>query len=184
MARILIYRDETDGDYFPHRCVCCGVETERQVKNTFTWMPAWVNILILAGLMPWLIVALVMRKSMRISLPICDRHRGHWRARRMYVWLGLLLWIAYTITLSMLFKQLPEDFANAGIVILIFGVLIWLMLGMVYTNSGISAREITDKWAELGKVNDLFAKEWDATKPPPLPRRKRRYEERYEDDDY
>ena len=182
MARIRIYEDEADGDEFPRRCVLCGRETTERVVNTFSWVPGWVNILILAGLAPWLILTMILRKSMSIALPVCFKHRHHWRNRRMYVWLGLVLWLVYAAGLLAISGELSANLRFAGIGVLVFGVLAWLLGGLIYTNSGIQPGEITDRWAELIRVNAEFADEWQEIKPPPAPRHRRVIDQSWEDD--
>jgi hypothetical protein len=184
MAKIRVYDDEADGEEFPRLCVRCGADAEDDVANTFAWVPSWTGILIFVGLAPWLIVTLIMRKSMRITLPVCDRHRGHWRNRRLYVWLGLPVWMAYGIGLVVAFQHLPADVVNIGLGVLIFGGLLGLFVGVIYTQSGIRAREIADHWTELVRVDPQFADEWAALKPPPKPRRRpRRHPDDDDDDD-
>ena len=161
----------------------CGAEAEGDASNKFVWVPGWVGLLILVGVGPWVIVMLILCKSMRITLPVCNQHRGHWRNRRLYILLGLPFWVLYGIGLAVIANHIPADVVNIGLVVLIFGGLLWLIIGVVYSQSGIQPREITDRWIELVKVDPQFADEWAAVKPPPEPRR-RRYRRRPEDDEF
>ena len=162
MAKIRVYRREAGGKYFPRVCMKCGREADRDVPNTFTWVPSWVHVLILLGLAPWLIVALVMRKSMAVVVPMCDRHAGHWRVRKLYMWLGLLFWVVYAVGFVVLENRVPEaartPLALAGII----GSLVWLVSMAIFMYSAIRANTITDDWADLVGVDKEFAREWNS----------------------
>jgi hypothetical protein len=183
MATVRIYREERGGEDFPRLCLKCGAEADSDVTNTFTWVPSWVIVIILAGLLPWLIVASLLRKSMRVTVPMCGRHRGHWLNRRLYLWLGLLGWIAYGVALAVVADDLPKEVFPVALGVLIFGGLLWLIVGLVYTNSGIKPREITDQWIELVGVHRDFEEAWDEVAPPPVPKRRKGRRTRPRDDD-
>ena len=100
----------------------------------------------------------------------------------MYVWLGLVLWLVYAAGLLAISGELSANLRFAGIGVLVFGVLAWLLGGLIYTNSGIQPGEITDRWAELIRVNAEFADEWQEIKPPPAPRHRRVIDQSWEDD--
>ena len=162
MAKIRVYRREAGGKYFPRVCMKCGREADCDVPNTFTWMPSWVPFLILLGLAPWLIVALVTRRTMRVAAPMCRGHAWHWRNRTLYVWLGLVFWVGYFVALFAFGDRLPEDAKTPAVLAGIFGGLFWLVTAAVYSNSAIKASLINDRGAELVNVNRDFADEWNS----------------------
>ncbi|MBP3957344.1 hypothetical protein J8F10_19030 [Gemmata sp. G18] len=160
MARIRIFRDEAHGEYFPRLCMRCGRPADHDVPQTFAWMPVWVTFLILLGLGPWIIMALVMRRTMRVVAPMCGKHRGHWRARKLFVWLGLLWWIAVAVALGVFWDALPKAATGPLFIGALFGALIWVIVGMLLANGAIKALEIRDRGIELGNVNKVFAEAW------------------------
>ena len=160
MARIRIYKNEADGEYFPRLCMRCGQPADCDVPQTFAWMPAWVHVLLFVGLAPWLIVALVTRKTMRIVAPMCEAHRGHWRVRKLYIWLGVLFWIGVVVALVVIWDQLPKEATNVAVMCVMFGGLIWLIIGLVLANGAIKASDIRDRGMELVNVHKEFADEW------------------------
>lgn len=180
MAKIRVYRDEARGEEFPPLCVKCGNEEETTTTQHFAWVPQWVIIIILAGFLPWLIVMAIFRKSMRVTLPVCNRHRNHWLNRKLFVRLGLLFWMGYAIALFVVRVDLPKDASSLGLGILIFGGLAWLIAAAIYSNSGIKPAEITDRYIELVRVNKAFAKEWNASVSKP--KKKPRYEDDEDDE--
>ena len=46
--------------------------------------------MILAGLLPYAIVAILMTKRARVQVPLCENHKGHWFLRNLFIWGGLL----------------------------------------------------------------------------------------------
>jgi hypothetical protein len=160
MATIRIYHDETEGESFPMMCMRCGADTERLVPQTFTWMPSWVHVILFLGLLPWIIVMLVTRKTVRVMVPMCDRHVNHWRNRTLYVWVGLLCWVGLGILLAIVAKDIPDDLVNVVIGLCVFGPLIWLFVGVLLAHGAIRAAEMGDFGLDLAHVNKEFAKEW------------------------
>jgi hypothetical protein len=160
MAKIRVSRREADGDYFPRLCMRCGQPADCDVPQKFAWMPSWVMILILVGLAPWLIVALLTRKTMRVVAPMCTRHAGHWRVRKLYVWLGLFFWIAYGVALVAFSDHIPKD-AMAYFVMGGFGgLLVWLVSAAILSNGAIRPSEIRDRGMDLINVHKDFADAW------------------------
>ena len=80
---------------FPERCVKCNQPTGgRTLRRTLAWHPGWVFVLILAGLLVYVIVALILRKSMTVRVGICP---AHLKRHRILLGGGLLS-IALSIT--------------------------------------------------------------------------------------
>ncbi len=44
--------------------MCCGADTDVERKRNFIWYPPWVNLLLLFGLLPAAIVAIILTKNM------------------------------------------------------------------------------------------------------------------------
>lgn len=161
MARIRVYRDEANGKDFPRMCMCCGRPAEVDVPHNFAWMPSWVMIFIFFGLLPWLLVMFFTRKTMRVVVPMCLQHQGHWRVRMLYVWLGLLFWITYVIALVVSNDEIPTGTMTILIVAGLLGALVWLVSAAIWMNNAIKPLEIRDKGIELTNVNKNFAHAWN-----------------------
>jgi hypothetical protein len=63
-------------DDLPDVCARCGAETKHRVTRTFHWYPPWIGITILAGLLIYFVLAMVLRKSYTVAVPLCDRSQG------------------------------------------------------------------------------------------------------------
>lgn len=160
MARIYVSRKEARGDFFPRLCMRCGEPADCEVPHTFAWMPGWVHVLIFFGLGPWLVVALLTRKTMRIVAPMCLAHRGHWQFRRLYVWLGLPGWIGLIFVLIAIWEQLPKDAGGPLVLAVIIGMLVWLVIGLVLANGAVQASNIHDRGMDVVNVHKAFAAAW------------------------
>lgn len=185
MALIEIYRREADGETFPEMCMKCGAEEERMVSQTLNWMPWWVNFFILLGLLPWLIAALITRKSVRLAAPMCARHVHHWRNRTIYVWGGLIFWVGVAFILLATLSEFPEDLKFPIIGICLFSSLFWLIGGLILANGAIRIAEIDRGVVSISNVNKKFAREWrmycDEVDREPRPKKKRRSKIRREE---
>src|SRR5262245_50518463 len=93
MAAIWLDEHEWRDGEVPNVCMRCGDDATDCKKHSFGWVPSWVYITILVGLPVLLIVALISRQRRRIWVPLCERHRDHWRWRTLITWgtLGALL---------------------------------------------------------------------------------------------
>jgi hypothetical protein len=150
-------------------------------------MPSWVHLIILAGMLPWLIICLLMRKAIRVQMPMCSRHLHHWSNRKLIVWLGLLFWIAYAITFAVALEDIPNDMRAPIVAGGILGGLSWLITAGIVQNQAIRAAKITDYGADIVNVNKKFAEAWrmycDAVDEKERQARKSRRRKYEEDDD-
>jgi len=81
----------TQGSQLPAICLECGQPISREPrKRTYYWHNPWLFFLILAGLLIYVIVALIVRKRFQLYLPLCETHR---RARRRVAWAAAFLLI-------------------------------------------------------------------------------------------
>lgn len=60
----------------PPRCVKCNADAEQPVKpRTLYWHTPWLYILVIVSILIYIIVALIARKSVRLSPGLCAEHR-------------------------------------------------------------------------------------------------------------
>lgn len=66
----------TPSGELPPRCVKCNADAEHPIKErTVYWHSPWLYVLILVSVLIYLIVALIARKSARVSPGLCGEHR-------------------------------------------------------------------------------------------------------------
>jgi hypothetical protein len=165
----------------PAMCMACGQPSTDYIRKNFAWCPPWVSILILAGLLPYVIVASMMTKRMHVEVPVCAKHRGYWWKRGLLMWLPMLFLILGGIGLAILADEMRQK-DLMGFVCLgsVLAVLTWLIVALVIQSLMIRPTEITDRTITLKSVNDGFAASLNEMQDDHEGRRRRRYD----DDDY
>ncbi len=178
MATVRLFRDEVD-DLAPV-CMRCGAPSTAIRAKTFQWHPSWIALLLLAGLLPYVVVALVLTKRMRVEAPLCDAHKNHWLWRNVIVFGSLLLlgaaFVGGLIVLSALADQRggqDDPFGYFCVGMAVLGV-VWLIVAVVAQQTAIRTTEITDDTITLAGVSPDFRhalKEMESDEEEDLPRR-------------
>lgn len=112
----------------PPPCVKCGAPANgKPVVKTFYWHHPALYLIILVALLIYVIVAVIVRKNIRLSVPLCARHA---QRRSMAVTLS---WVIPVVGVADAFI-LPNLGVNGGIVALITvalvltGLIIWAVV--------------------------------------------------------
>ncbi len=74
----------------PERCVKCNAPATMDKPRTFTWHSSGWYLLILIGLILYVIIAVIVRKKVKLELGLCDLHRQRRRTLNLTA-LGLLV---------------------------------------------------------------------------------------------
>jgi hypothetical protein len=189
MPTVWLDRDEAVNGDLPPVCMRCGAEATTIRKQTLSWCPSWVIVLIFIGVLIWIIVAAILTKRMTLRAPMCERHAGHWSRFKLFVYGGLLGAVAVLIGGIILHGETDQTakavagwVVGAGVVCF----LIVLFTGAVWQTTLIRAVEITDRDMKVRGVCEEFKlalreqrraeREVEADEPP----RKRR--PKYDDD--
>jgi quinol-cytochrome oxidoreductase complex cytochrome b subunit len=167
----------------PMICMRCGAAAVVTKTTKFAWHPPWVFLLVLGGLLPFLIVALILTQRATIDAPLCDRHRGHWTWRAVFTWGGLFTVCAVVWLLIMdvgdanLWEKWYYGWLWVGTGVLF---LIWLVITCVLQATSIRPTEIASRRLTLTNVAPEFVAattpdqdDWDYERQGrrPLPRR-------------
>lgn len=163
MATIRLGRYEIEEEGLPAVCMRCGEPATTHKNKTFSWYPQWVPVLILAGLLPFIIVAAILTKRMRVAVPFCARHRGHWFWRGLIMGLSLLACVGLFIGLSAWLVGMENDEeikrGSAGGFICIGGLpllLAWIIMAAIMQKTSIRPSEITDNSITLTRISPAF----------------------------
>jgi len=162
MAEIRLRLREAAGD-LPDVCMCCGQASTIVKSKNMSWCPSWVGILILGGLLPYLIVAMILTKRMTVQVPLCDQHKGHWFKRTMWTVGTFFLFAAIcggALALGLVMTEgapRRRDEVTGGVCVLsaILGV-IWIVILLIAQNTAIRPAEITDRDITLKGVSQEF----------------------------
>jgi hypothetical protein len=151
MASIRLDREEVRTEQLPGVCMRCGQPATVYKNKSFSWHPPWVLVLLLFGLLPWAIVALILTKRMTVSAPLCEKHRNHWLIRTLIIVGSLVLVIVGTAGALFAVTAINEQQGNgdgdlAGTICLGGGVvfLVWLVAAVIVQSTAIRPSEITD----------------------------------------
>jgi hypothetical protein len=200
MAQIRLGRYEIKREILPDVCMRCGTPADRTRRTKFSWYPPWVWVLLLVGILPFLIVALVLTKKMTVPVGLCDNHRRHFLWGPLIIgggfFLTAILVLGVFIIASVWASQKPHSIADtvfgltcpAGIVALLG----WLIAAIVLRLNTIRPSEITDNSITLVSVSPKYVRaakalreEWEEEeddRPRPRPRRRERSEQIYDPD--
>ena len=165
MAIVRLTLDEAADGYLPETCLKCGQKAEHWVKKKFSWHPSWIWILLLAGVLPFAIVAAILTKRATMLAPMCTAHRRHWMIRTAVMVIGLLAIVVLIVLLIVVSSEppgrrndlLPAIFGFA----LVGGGFAWIVAMIVLGLAGIRPQEITDYDLTLQGVSDQFADDFD-----------------------
>ena len=184
MAEIRLRLREADGR-LPMVCMCCGEPATVTKTKKMSWCPPWVGVLIVAGLLPYAIVASILTKRARVQGPLCEQHKGHWLYRLLILWLTLAVVGFVGLVAIIAVASLPRHLSDSlGPFICIGSVglfVVWLIGIIIMQYTAIRPKEITDRDILLTGVCDSFVEAVeDADRAGDVARRKRRA--RLEDD--
>jgi hypothetical protein len=161
MAKVRLSRREVERGHLPPVCALTGVPTDDVKRKTFSWMPSWVGLLILFGLLPYLIIALIMRKSMTVDLPLVREKHGHWLWRTVFLLIGVSMCVSLLVGGGIMSSgagrgSSQESVAGVLFALGIVGFLAVLIAALVLSQKAIRPTEITDNEITLAGVHPRF----------------------------
>jgi hypothetical protein len=163
MASIRLGRYEAEEDNLPPVCMVCGEPADFRKRKRFSWHPQWVYLLLLVGLLPCVIVALVLTKRMTVHVPLCGEHKNHWSWRSAVIWSSFLALFLLGVGAVVLISALEGERRGPGEAIggwLCLGCfvlgLIWLIVVAVMQNSAIRPDHISENEITLVHVSPRF----------------------------
>jgi hypothetical protein len=159
MASVRLDFEDVDDDALPDLCMKCAAPATIRVRRTFAWTPSWVIVLIVCVTLPGIIVALVLTKRKRVTVPLCEQHKNHWSWR---LWVGLIGFGVVLLPFAAGFVSnslgpsagdvTPWLFLSA-----FFAFLVWLIFMLVLQAGVIRPAEIGDYTITLQNVSRGFA---------------------------
>src|ERR1043166_6207175 len=78
MPKITFSGNATRRGALPMVCLVCGQDADVRLRRNFSWHPPWVIVTLIAGLLPYVLIALILTKYMAVDIPMCRRHRHYW----------------------------------------------------------------------------------------------------------
>jgi hypothetical protein len=145
-----------DRNDLPPVCTSCGEPAATEKTEKYHWNPSWVGVFILVGLLPWVILLNLTRRTATLAMPVCPRHasRGK-RAPRVFL-TGIAL-AAATVAVGYVLQSV-DDHLGSNVMIGGAGVLILAaVVAHLASDHPISAEVIDDRSITLKGVSPEFA---------------------------
>ncbi len=166
MARIRLGRYEAEHGELPFICMRCGAPATMVKRKSLAWHPPWVYVLIPAGVLPFVIVAMVLTKRMRLQIPLCDAHKSNWLVRALIIWGSFVVFLGMIVLIGAVLFALDEQRRRAGsaesgfsgflCLGIVGGAIAWLISIPIIQNTAIHVTQITDSSITLTKVSPRF----------------------------
>jgi hypothetical protein len=138
------------GADLPHRCVKCNAApSEPTRKRTLFWHHPAIYFVILLNILIYIVVALIVRKKVKISPALCARHKARRRNAILLAWLG----VGASLALPVAFGN--EDSVGAWI---LFSVLLFAgsAIAGIFRSRILYAKRIDAIEARLGGASEEF----------------------------
>lgn len=141
----------------PSRCVkCAKTAAEPWLEKTFSWHHPALYFLLPLGLFPYAIVATIIRKKIKLAVPLCDAHKS---IRKKRLWMGALLLLMCIPVPWALASYIIEDAGVAFCIAALLGTVMFVA-GVMFTvcESPLRATRIGSASAEFkGACPDFLA---------------------------
>ena len=146
-------------DPLPPVCMITGEDTEETVLQKFRYTPGWVHVTILAGLLIYVIVAIVATKKMTVRVPVVAEHKNYWN-RRSWITTWLVLSSLGSLIGGMIVgASISSNDDTLSILAVVFGIVMFLALligAAMFSQSGVHVSEITESSIKFSKAHPRF----------------------------
>ena len=136
----------------PDRCVKCNSPApDPKFRKKLSWHHPAIYILIFVALLIYLVVAMVLRKSITVGLGLCEEHKAKHRRNVFITWALILLSVG-----GFVLAVIAEDntLVLLGILLLLAGIIYAVAVVRIVTPA-----KIDDKFAWLRGVNKDYLNE-------------------------
>ncbi len=170
MPKVELHAEDAEGvTGLPQVCMRCGAAATNSLLTTFRWHPQWISYIlaltVCAGMifLPIaIILAFALAKTMRVEMPLCDRHRHPWRVQQIALYGGLLMLVGLiAVTIGVLLLSKANDAMGViGTLLFVITILyfpVWLVVAAVVGHNSIHAAGITESSIKLVSVSREFA---------------------------
>ena len=150
------------GAELPGRCIYCNEKADLHKKRRILYLNIWLQIALILlfvafnvlALIPILIIILIFRKSARIKIPVCQRHRK----RRL--WITLVTVAVLLISISFGFLSVKntgyqESFLIVGLVVFVVDFILSILRGKLIKAKKIDSEVMIFKGARSPFLDSL-----------------------------
>jgi hypothetical protein len=137
------------GNDLPPRCIKCNAPVKGPIKEVkLYWHSPWLYLLVLINILVYLVVGLVVRRTVKVSPGLCEVHSAK-RSGRILVFVGLGVG-----SCAAAIGLLTVGESGLAIAFFVFAVLL-LVIGMLVSRK-VYAKKITKDYASLGGCKEPF----------------------------
>jgi hypothetical protein len=156
----------------PARCVKCNEPATYRLGRKLYWHHPALYFIILAHLFIYVIVALIVRKTAKIEVPLCEAHRAGRTKAILFSWIVALSGIALCFAPAISSDEGAYYAIPVGVIMVLFSLIFGMIRGRVVT-----PKKIDDTHVWLKKVSPLYLAElpslpysdgWEADAKPKL----------------
>jgi len=164
MAKLSLTRRELTSGELPPLCMKCGKTVRKPMKKTLVFWPPKVRAIVtffglIGGGVLGLVAYFVMKNQIvRIpsKLPICDRHRNHWKLPFIVMFGSMLAFIVLMFGfLAIMSKQNSDLFPMVLMVSMAIGV-IGAFVGLIMMARAIWIESVDGQKVMLTNVSEKF----------------------------
>ena len=127
--KLIMHRDAK----LPARCVSCAARTDRRLPRRLTWHSPIFYALVLVNLLVYALVAVAVRKTAKVDVPLCATHFKRRYARIAAAWGVAALGVgapALLIALNPTYEGVPESISVALSIFFLVSIPTALVLGL------------------------------------------------------
>jgi hypothetical protein len=124
----------------PPRCVLCNHPTSFRLDRDFSWHPFFYYIFLLLGVLPYFLIALLVRRKVHLAIPLCTNHEAA-RRRRMGIAVAVIGTSSLLLAIPAVFDKLVL-LAAIGFPGLLVGLFMALSANRVFRITGLDNRTI------------------------------------------
>jgi hypothetical protein len=133
----------------PPCCIKCGNAPSKSLRRTLTWHHPALYLIIFVGILIYVIVAVIVRKTAKLLFPVCAECNAR-RVRNIAIgWLSFLLAIALFFGSAYL---TTDDDVTTGVA-LAGGVVLLITVVWAVAVQFVLARKITDQFVWVRKIS-------------------------------
>ncbi len=126
------------GASLPDRCVKCNGPAEGYTKKlNLSWHHPAIYLIVLVGVLIYVIVALIVRKTARVNIPLCPTHRAK---RRNIILTGLGIFLLGIVGFISAIALDNGWYALVGFVLFLGGIITMVMGSQTVTPALINER--------------------------------------------
>ncbi|MCE1248486.1 MAG: zinc ribbon domain-containing protein [Firmicutes bacterium] len=155
MGKITIEKRYAQTEKFPHNCmICVDNNAEKSVNTNYYFYPYWTYFALLLGLIPFIVLAVILKKEQRVNVQICEECHSKWK---MLPTFGCLLgFVEFIILIAMIVffvdKQNALGYASLALLILLPAVYV-----IAHNNKfAVTCTDINDYYITLNIPNDRY----------------------------